>query len=139
MTVPVALLLAAATTSQPKLSFVKDIVPIFTKAGCANSNCHGSIRGAWRSGRGRVLHHDQCGKQLADLVGKLRVPIDVFADGGSFSAAEALDELFSQLTPEFHPGFGIGHGGPLLSLRKRRCGRSGNDTGRQRGGWPRQM
>ena len=30
---------------KPKLSFVKDIVPIFTKAGCANSNCHGSIRG----------------------------------------------------------------------------------------------
>ena len=31
--------------SIPKLSFVKDIVPIFTKSGCANSNCHGSIRG----------------------------------------------------------------------------------------------
>src|SRR5262250_2283890 len=46
MTVPVTLLfLAAATTQQPKLSFVKDIVPIFTKSGCANSNCHGSIRG----------------------------------------------------------------------------------------------
>jgi len=30
---------------KPKLSFVKDIVPIFTKSGCANSNCHGSIRG----------------------------------------------------------------------------------------------
>ena len=29
----------------PKLSFVNDIVPIFTKSGCANSNCHGSIRG----------------------------------------------------------------------------------------------
>src|SRR5579871_2074349 len=26
-------------------SFVNDIVPIFTKSGCANSNCHGSIRG----------------------------------------------------------------------------------------------
>src|SRR5215813_5576699 len=46
MMVPVTLLfLAAAVTQQPKLSFVKDIVPIFTKAGCANSNCHGSIRG----------------------------------------------------------------------------------------------
>jgi hypothetical protein len=44
VTLAVALLLAA-TTQQPKLSFVKDIVPIFTKAGCANSNCHGSIRG----------------------------------------------------------------------------------------------
>jgi uncharacterized protein DUF1549/uncharacterized protein DUF1553 len=28
-----------------KLSFANDIVPIFTKSGCANSNCHGSIRG----------------------------------------------------------------------------------------------
>ena len=37
--------LAAAPSEKPKLSFVKDIVPIFTKSGCANSNCHGSIRG----------------------------------------------------------------------------------------------
>ncbi len=28
-----------------RVSFVKDIVPILTKSGCANSNCHGSIRG----------------------------------------------------------------------------------------------
>lgn len=35
----------AAAGEKPKLSFVKDIVPIFTKSGCANSNCHGSIRG----------------------------------------------------------------------------------------------
>jgi hypothetical protein len=28
-----------------ELSFVNDIVPIFTKFGCAGSNCHGSIRG----------------------------------------------------------------------------------------------
>lgn len=27
------------------LSFINDIVPIFTKADCANSNCHGSVRG----------------------------------------------------------------------------------------------
>jgi hypothetical protein len=27
------------------LSFTNDIVPILTKSGCANSNCHGSIRG----------------------------------------------------------------------------------------------
>jgi hypothetical protein len=43
------LLLAAplrgADGATPKLSFVNDIVPIFTKSGCANSNCHGSIRG----------------------------------------------------------------------------------------------
>src|SRR6516225_3028373 len=50
MTSRVALvLLTAAVTlgaaEKPKLSFVKDIVPIFTKSGCANSNCHGSIRG----------------------------------------------------------------------------------------------
>jgi hypothetical protein len=37
--------LVAAPRETPKLSFVKDIVPIFTKSGCANSNCHGSIRG----------------------------------------------------------------------------------------------
>src|SRR5215470_12899021 len=37
--------LTAASAEKPKLSFVKDIVPIFTKSGCANSNCHGSIRG----------------------------------------------------------------------------------------------
>src|SRR5215471_20572542 len=44
-----ALCLIVATTlnagAQPKLSFVRDVVPIFTMAGCANSNCHGSIRG----------------------------------------------------------------------------------------------
>jgi len=45
MTFPVTFLLLAAGATQPKLSFVKDIVPIFTKSGCANSNCHGSIRG----------------------------------------------------------------------------------------------
>src|SRR6266705_2772140 len=37
--------LPVAAVDKPKLSFVKDIVPIFTKSGCANSNCHGSIRG----------------------------------------------------------------------------------------------
>ena len=49
MTVRISILmLAAALTAaaeKPRLSFVKDIVPIFTKSGCANSNCHGSIRG----------------------------------------------------------------------------------------------
>ena len=40
-----ALPLAAQAADKPRLSFVKDIVPIFTKSGCANSNCHGSIRG----------------------------------------------------------------------------------------------
>ena len=35
----------AAAREEPKLSFVKDVVPIFTMAGCAGSNCHGSIRG----------------------------------------------------------------------------------------------
>lgn len=30
---------------KPQLSFVKDVVPVFTMAGCAGSNCHGSIRG----------------------------------------------------------------------------------------------
>ena len=39
----VAVPLAAAPTEKPKLSFVKDIVPIFTKSGCANSNCHAYV------------------------------------------------------------------------------------------------
>ena len=34
-----------AAGETPKLSFVKDVVPVFTMAGCAGSNCHGSIRG----------------------------------------------------------------------------------------------
>src|SRR5260221_2039986 len=37
--------LSAFAADRPKLSFVRDVVPIFTMAGCANSNCHGSIRG----------------------------------------------------------------------------------------------
>jgi hypothetical protein len=28
-----------------ELSFINDIVPVFTRANCANSNCHGSVRG----------------------------------------------------------------------------------------------
>src|SRR5690349_18310735 len=39
------LLTPLLTAADPKLSFVRDVVPIFTMAGCANSNCHGSIRG----------------------------------------------------------------------------------------------
>ena len=35
----------ASAGEKPKLSFVKDVVPIFTMGGCAGSNCHGSIRG----------------------------------------------------------------------------------------------
>ena len=35
----------AAAGETPRLSFVKDVVPVFTMAGCAGSNCHGSIRG----------------------------------------------------------------------------------------------
>ena len=36
---------AGQESTKAKVSFVKDVVPILTKAGCANSNCHGSIRG----------------------------------------------------------------------------------------------
>ena len=36
---------AAAAVEVPSVSFVRDIVPILTKSGCAGSNCHGSIRG----------------------------------------------------------------------------------------------
>ncbi|MEX2262670.1 MAG: DUF1553 domain-containing protein [Bryobacteraceae bacterium] len=35
----------SAAGEAPRLSFVKDVVPIFTMGGCAGSNCHGSIRG----------------------------------------------------------------------------------------------
>jgi hypothetical protein len=48
ISVTLACLLLASTllaADRPKLSFVRDVVPIFTMAGCANSNCHGSIRG----------------------------------------------------------------------------------------------
>jgi hypothetical protein len=48
MRVALCLLLATTAVSaaeKNKLSFVRDIVPILTKSGCANSNCHGSIRG----------------------------------------------------------------------------------------------
>ena len=41
----ICLAATASATETRKLSFVRDIVPILTKAGCANSNCHGSIRG----------------------------------------------------------------------------------------------
>jgi len=37
--------IVVAAREEPKLSFVKDVVPIFTMAGCAGANCHGSIRG----------------------------------------------------------------------------------------------
>lgn len=35
----------ACLSAAERLSFANDIVPILTKSGCANSNCHGSIRG----------------------------------------------------------------------------------------------
>src|SRR6185436_19694301 len=40
-----ALLAGPQDAPKAKISFVKDVVPILTKSGCANSNCHGSIRG----------------------------------------------------------------------------------------------
>jgi Protein of unknown function (DUF1549)/Protein of unknown function (DUF1553)/Bacterial Ig-like domain (group 2) len=43
--IPAAAAVPVAKREKPKLSFIKDIVPIFTKFGCAGSNCHGSIRG----------------------------------------------------------------------------------------------
>src|SRR5438105_11115777 len=35
----------SSLSAAEKLSFTNDIVPIFTKSGCANSNCHGSMHG----------------------------------------------------------------------------------------------
>lgn len=42
LTVPVVV--AAAKTPQP-ISFIRDVMPIFTKAGCNTGGCHGSSRG----------------------------------------------------------------------------------------------
>ena len=36
---------AAFFVDRPRVSFLRDVVPILTKSGCAGSNCHGSIRG----------------------------------------------------------------------------------------------
>ena len=36
---------AAFAVDGPRVSFLRDVVPILTKSGCAGSNCHGSIRG----------------------------------------------------------------------------------------------
>ena len=41
-TVPVSV---ASAGEKPKVSFVKDVMPIFTMGGCAGSSCHGSISG----------------------------------------------------------------------------------------------
>ena len=35
----------AHAANKHEVSFVKDVVPILTRAGCAGSNCHGSVRG----------------------------------------------------------------------------------------------
>lgn len=42
LTVPVVV--AAAKTPQP-ISFIRDVMPVFTKAGCNTGGCHGSSRG----------------------------------------------------------------------------------------------
>ena len=36
---------AAFAVDGPRVSFLRDVIPILTKSGCAGSNCHGSIRG----------------------------------------------------------------------------------------------
>ncbi|MBM3776184.1 MAG: DUF1549 domain-containing protein, partial [Acidobacteria bacterium] len=43
--VATAVLTPPALAAGPQASFVNDIVPIFTRMGCAGANCHGSIRG----------------------------------------------------------------------------------------------
>src|SRR5260370_19185177 len=44
-TLPLTWPLILLSQESPQLSFVNDVVPIFTMAGCAGANCHGSIRG----------------------------------------------------------------------------------------------
>jgi len=39
------LIIGGQSALAAELSFINDIVPIFTRSGCANSNCHGSVRG----------------------------------------------------------------------------------------------
>lgn len=41
-TIPIAVRAAGV---EPKKSFLNDVAPIFTMAGCSGANCHGSIRG----------------------------------------------------------------------------------------------
>ena len=45
LVVALCLSTAAFAVDRPRVSFLRDIVPILTKSGCAGSNCHGSIRG----------------------------------------------------------------------------------------------
>lgn len=40
-----AKVVVGSTSARRDLSFVNDVVPVLTKSGCANSNCHGSVRG----------------------------------------------------------------------------------------------
>src|SRR5437899_1251545 len=42
---PLFVVLAASTRAQTQFSFEGDIAPIFTKNGCNNSSCHGSLKG----------------------------------------------------------------------------------------------
>src|SRR5262245_8506726 len=97
--VPVILLLAELMVSageKPKLSFVKDIVPIFTKSGCANSNCHGSIRG-------------QAGFKLSLFGYEPDLDYDAIVkaqDGRRLNKADAANSLIL-----LKPTFSVPHGG----------------------------
>ncbi len=42
LTVPIKV---ESATTEPPISFVKDVMPVFTKAGCNTGGCHGSSRG----------------------------------------------------------------------------------------------
>ncbi len=90
------ILLAAPFAAAEKLSFANDIVPVLTKAGCANSNCHGSIRG-------------QAGFKLSLFGYEPELDYDAItkhSDGRRIDRKNAPQSLLLQ-----KPTFGIPHGG----------------------------
>jgi hypothetical protein len=118
--------LAAAAAEKPKLSFVKDIVPIFTKSGCANSNCHGSIRGQAgfklslfgyepdldyeaivKTQNGRRVDLKEPAKSLILLKPTYSMP-DWIRDGATYDSAGSPRLKTLRVTPEEMTLIGIG-------------------------------
>ncbi len=58
-------------------------------------------------GQGDVLHHRHRRKHLADLVGQVGVPIDIFLEGRPLPRAITLEEFLGQLQHQPGARFGI--------------------------------
>ncbi len=56
-----------------------------------------------------MLHHHQGGKQLADLVGQLRVLLHELGERGTFAPAEAFGKLLRQVFDWVALGLRVGH------------------------------